>query len=70
MQLQGIFLQAFSLMKSQELNVQILMFDIDDDDNHCNEDSTSGLSKALPLFVTIMVDKSVLSTPFSVPAVY
>ena len=57
-------------MKSQELNVQILMFDIDDDDNHCNEDSTSGLSEALPLFVTIMVDKSVLSTPFSVPAVY
>ena len=41
-----------------------------DDDNRCGEDSTSGLLEALPLFVSIMAGKSVLSTPFSVPAVY
>ena len=47
-----------------------LMVDVDVDDEHSDEDCTSGLLEALPLFVTIMVGKSVLSTPFSVPAVY
>ena len=33
-----------------------MKLDIDDDDNHSNEDSTSGLMEAFPLFVTIMND--------------
>ena len=55
MQLQTIFLLVFRSIISQELNVKILMLDIDDDDNDCDEDSTSGLSEALPFFVTIMM---------------